>query len=76
VVELGGGFVAWTCVWVFVVWWSAFAREEETSWLQETGELGLVMVGGSKSVVGGGNMLMHGLAQQSKVKFQMMTISF
>jgi len=76
VVELGGGFVAWTCVWVFAAWWSAFARKEEASWLQETGELGLAMVGGTKLVVGGGNMLMHGLAQQSKVKFQMMTISF
>jgi hypothetical protein len=43
---------------------------------KKTEELGLVMVGRSKSVVGGGNMLMHGLAQQSKVKFQMMTISF
>jgi hypothetical protein len=35
------------------VWWSAFVGEEEASWLQETKELGLAMVGGGELVVGG-----------------------
>ncbi len=43
------------------MWWSAFVGEDEAFWLQEIGELGLAMVGGGESVVGGKNGLMHGL---------------
>ncbi len=42
------GLVAQTCVWVFVVWWSAFAREDKTSWKKR----GSAMARRIKSTVG------------------------
>jgi hypothetical protein len=51
------------------VWRSAFAGEDEASWLQETRELHLAMVGGGKLVVGGEDGLMHGPTQQFEVCF-------